>query len=260
MPAQGDGLSILKWVSSFPGNVGTGHPVVDGILCVSDSTTGVPLMLMDARAVTALRTGAAAAVASLALAREDAISVGIIGCGVHGQWAARSLVAAGYKAGICFDTRSEQAEQLATEVGWRSGSIEEALSRDVVCCVTPGTSPVVRAETLRPGQHLNMLGADGPGKAEATLEAVQQCRLFCDEWDQASHGGELTAAVDAGLASRDTVTDLGEVLAGTSAGRKSLQEITLFDSTGLAIQDLAIARAALAAWRAGRVPAQTIKL
>ncbi len=82
--------------------------------------------------------------------------------------------------------------------GWRAGTREEALGCDVVCCVTPGAEPVVGVADLRPGLHLDLLGADGPGKAEATVDAVAACRLFCDEWAQASHGGELTGAVEVG--------------------------------------------------------------
>jgi ornithine cyclodeaminase/alanine dehydrogenase-like protein (mu-crystallin family) len=130
----------------------------------------------------------------------------------------------------------------------------------VVCCVTPGAELVIDVGDLRPGLHLNMLGADGPGKAEASIEAVASCSLFCDEWTQASHGGELTGAVAAGLVTRERVTELGAVLAGDAPGRPSAQAVTLFDSTGLAIQDLAVAGAALEAWRAGRVSAQTVRL
>jgi ornithine cyclodeaminase/alanine dehydrogenase-like protein (mu-crystallin family) len=126
--------------------------------------------------------------------------------------------------------------------------------------VTPGTEIVIDAGDLWPGLHLNMLGADGPGKAEATVGAVASCALFCDEWEQASHGGELTAAAQAGLVTREQVTELGAVLAGRARGRPGPEAVTLFDSTGLAIQDLAIAGAALAAWREGRVEAQTVRL
>ncbi|MDX6732784.1 MAG: alanine dehydrogenase, partial [Baekduia sp.] len=93
-----------------------------------------------------------------------------------------------------------------------------------------------------------------------TIDAVEACVLFCDEWAQASHGGELTGAVEEGLVTRDEVTDLGAVLAGEAPGRPDAEAVTMFDSTGLAIQDLAIASAALAAWRAGRVEAQTVRL
>jgi ornithine cyclodeaminase/alanine dehydrogenase-like protein (mu-crystallin family) len=105
-----------------------------------------------------------------------------------------------------------------------------------------------------------MLGADGPGKAEATVEAVTRCQLFCDEWAQAAHGGELTAAVEAGAVTRERVTDLGAVLAGAAAGRSTPEAVTLFDSTGLAIQDLAVAVAAYEAWRAGAVDAQVVSI
>jgi alanine dehydrogenase len=260
MPARGDGLALLKWITSFPGNPARGLPTVTGVICLSDAATGQPLMLLDARSVTALRTGAVAAVATRALAREDARSVGIVGCGLHGVWAARCLAAAGYGPGVCADPDLRAAEALASELGWTVGSRTEAVRSEVVCCITPGAEVVVDAGDLRAGAHLNMLGADGPGKAEATIGAVASCALFCDEWAQASHGGELTGAIEAGLVTRDRVAELGAVLAGTAPGRPGPEAVTLFDSTGLAIQDLAVAAAALEAWRAGRVQAQTVNL
>jgi ornithine cyclodeaminase/alanine dehydrogenase-like protein (mu-crystallin family) len=105
-----------------------------------------------------------------------------------------------------------------------------------------------------------MLGADGPGKAEAEPEAVARAELFCDDWEQASHGGELTPAVEAGLVSRDQVTELGQVLTGSAPGRSGPEAATLFDSTGLAIQDLAICAALLEAHSAGTVRAGTVQL
>lgn len=262
MPALGDGLALLKWVTSFPGNPARGLPTVTGVVCLSDASTGEPLMLLDARGVTALRTGAAAAVATEALAPPGArsASVGIIGCGLHGAWSARCLAAAGYVGGVCHDPRPEAAGALAAELGWSAGTRTEAIGCDVVCCVTPGAEVVIGAEDLRGGLHLNMLGADGPGKSEASVAAVASCALYCDEWEQASHGGELTAAIAAGAVTREHVTELGAVLAGEAPGRPGAQAVTLFDSTGLAIQDLAVSAVALAAWREGRVTAQTVSL
>jgi len=260
MPAKGAGVAILKWVTSFPGNAANGLPVVMGVICVSSAEDGRPLALLDARAVTALRTGAVAAVAAQELGPEDARSVGIVGCGFNGAWAARCLAAAEFGPGVCFDVDADTAGSLAGELGWEAGSLDEALACDVVTCVTPGDEPVVRAASLHPRMHLNMLGADGPGKAEAEIDAVRSCRLFCDEWRQASHGGELTGAVEAGLVSREDVTDLGAVVTGSAPGRESDDEITLFDSTGLAIQDLALAIAVLEAHRAGAVTAQTVRI
>jgi alanine dehydrogenase len=260
MPAKGAGIAILKWVTSFPGNGANGLPVVMGVICVSSASTGEPLALIDARAITALRTGAVSAVAAQELGPEDARTVGIVGCGFNGAWSARCLAAAEFGPGICFDVDPEVAGSLAGELGWEAGSREEVLACDVVTCVTPGDAPVVRVGDLHPRMHLNMLGADGPGKAEAEIDAVGRCRLFCDEWRQASHGGELTGAVEAGAVSRDQVTELGAVLTGAAPGRQSSDEITLFDSTGLAIQDLALCVAVLEAHRTGTVKAQTVRI
>jgi ornithine cyclodeaminase/alanine dehydrogenase-like protein (mu-crystallin family) len=140
------------------------------------------------------------------------------------------------------------------------GNREEAAAQDVVATVTPGEQPVILASGLRPGQHIAVLGADVHGKAEVELDAVERCRLFCDEWEQASAGGELANAVQAGVVSRDEVTQLGEVLADRAEGRRSKEEITLFDSTGLAIQDLAISKAVYEQWRGGRLEAPAIRL
>ena len=260
MPALGDGYALLKWVTSFPGNPARGLPTVNGVVWLSDATTGIPLALLDASAVTALRTGAVAAVASRALAREDAASVGVVGCGPNGASAARCMAAAGYGPGVCCDPRSEVAAALAAELGWAVGDRSAALACDVVCCVTPGAEIVVDEAHLRAGQHLNMLGADGFGKAEASHGAVLGCELYCDEWAQASHGGELAGAVAAGLVTREQVTPLGAVLAGDRPGRSTPDAVTMFDSTGLAIQDLAVSVAALQAARAGSVVAGSLHL
>ena len=260
MPAKGDGIAILKWVTSFPGNPAAGLPVVMGMICVSSAASGAPIALVDVRAVTALRTGAVAAVAAQELAREDARTVGIVGCGLHGAWAARCLAAAEFGPGLVFDPDTEAAGALAGEIGWEAGALPDVLECDIVTCVTPGVEPVVRAQDLHPGLHLNMLGADGPGKAEAEVDAVERSVLFCDEWEQASHGGELTAAFHAGRITRDRVTELGAVLTGAAAGRRDPADVTLFDSTGLAIQDLAICLAVLEAHRAGAVRASSARL
>jgi ornithine cyclodeaminase/alanine dehydrogenase-like protein (mu-crystallin family) len=260
MPAQGAGIAILKWVTSFPDNPAAGLPVVIGVICVSSVTDGELLALIDARSVTALRTGAVAAVAAQELAREDARSAGIVGCGLHGAWAARCLAAAEYGPGVCFDSDPDAAGALAGELGWEAGSLRDALACDVVTCVTPGSEPLVTAADLRAGQHLNMLGADGPGKAEAELAALGRCVLFCDEWQQASHGGELTGAVEAGLVQREAVTELGAVVCGAAPGRPDEEAVTLFDSTGLAIQDVAICLAVLEAHRAGTLRPATVRL
>ena len=260
MPATGGGFALLKWVTSFPRNPERGLPVVTGALLLSSADTGQLLAIMDCASVTSLRTGAGAAVSAQVLAPHGARSVGIIGCGVNGGWAGRCLAAAGYGPGICADARPEPAERLALELVWRPGSRADAAAQDVVVTVTPGEAPVIQAGDLRPGQHLAVLGADAYGKAEVERRGLGRCRLFCDEWEQASAGGELAGAVAAGEVARERVTELGEVLTGAAEGRRDDRDITLFDSTGLAIQDLGIAIGVYQAWREGRLEAATVSL
>lgn len=260
MPAAGAGLAILKWVTSFPDNPARGLPVVAGAMLVSSLETGELLAIMDTAAVTSLRTGAAAAVSAQALGRADARTVGIVGSGVNGSWAARCLAAAGYGPGICSDLRPEAAEALAAELGWSVGPVADALACEVVVTVTPGQHPVVTADSLVPGQHIALLGADAHGKAEMTPDALAGCRLFCDEWTQASAGGELAGPFSRGEIEAADVTEIGTVLTGREEGRSRNDEITAFDSTGLAIQDLGIARAVLDAWRDGAVQATEVSL
>jgi alanine dehydrogenase len=253
MPARGDGLAILKWVTSFPHNSQRGLPAVAGALLVSSADSGELLAILDCAAVTSLRTGAAAAVSAQVLAAPGAASVGIIGCGVNGSWAARCLNAAGFGPGVCCDPREEAAAALAAELSWQVGSRGEAAGQDVVATVTPGDAPVITAADLRPGQHLAVLGADAAGKSEVEPEALRRCELFCDEWAQASRGGELSAGAEAESVVRDQVTEIGAVIIGSATGRSLPDAITLFDSTGLAIQDLGIAKAVLAALDAGEI-------
>lgn len=260
MPSMGGGLAILKWITSFPDNPARGLPTVTGIVLVSDASNGEPIAMVDARAVTALRTGASAAVATRALARSDATHAGLIGSGLHGAWAARCLAEVGFRDGICFDVDAARATELAGELGWSSGSLEEALGCDVVTLVTPGKQPVVRAADIRPGTHYNALGADGSGKAEMEVAAVAACRVFVDEWEQASHGGEITGAVSRGLVARKDVDELGKVLAGEVSGRSAANQSTLFDSTGLAIQDLAIVRGLIDLLEEGRLQTHKVSL
>lgn len=260
MPARGDGIALLKWVTSFPENPKRNLPVVMGMILVSDAETGEERALMDCRSVTYLRTGAAAAVSALTLARPGSRTAGLIGCGVNGAWAARCLSASGYAEGVCHDANPDAAAALADELDWSVGSREEAAGQDVVVTVTPGNSPVILDSDLRPGQHIAVLGADAAGKSEVELDALRRCRIFCDDWKQASGGGELSDAVSKGLVGEEDVTALGDVIVGRAPGRDSEAEITLFDSTGLAIQDLGIVIAVYEAWRSGVVEAEGINL
>jgi alanine dehydrogenase len=245
MPALGGGHALLKWVTSFPGNPAKGLPTVTGVVLLSDASTGQLRAVLDAAAVTALRTGAAAVLAAETLGRADASSAAVIGAGVNGRAAARTFVARGRQVSV-WDVDAGRAAHVAEELGCEvAGSRAEALAADLVATVTPGHEVLYGEGSLQPGQHVSLMGADGPGKAEIAARELARVRLFCDDWEQASHGGELAQVVEAGLATEGDVTRLGDVLAGDADGRRSDDEITAFDSTGLAIQDLAIALAAV---------------
>ena len=198
------------------------------------------------------------------LGRADAGSAAVIGAGVNGEAVAKTIAARGRRV-LIWDVDRSRAENVAGRVGAESASSrEEALAADLLATVTPGRELVLAEGSLQPGQHASLMGADGPGKAEIAVEELARIRVFCDdweqgvpngtpgrgriycdEWEQARHGGDLMHAVDAGRLQREDVTHLGDVLAGTAGGRQSDGDITIFDSTGLAIQDLAIALAAI---------------
>jgi alanine dehydrogenase len=243
MPALGGGYAALKWVTSFPGNPERGLPTVTGLVLLSDASDGSLVAIFDAGAVTALRTGAAAVLAGLTLGRPGTPAV--IGAGVNGRATARTFVATGAPV-LLWDVDESRARAAAQELGAGvAASREEALNAEVVVTVTPGHEVLFGPGSLQPGQHVSLMGADGPGKAEIAAEELVRTHVFCDDWEQASHNGELVNAVEASSLVRDQVTELGDVLAGKAEGRRSEDEITTFDSTGLAIQDLAIALAAL---------------
>jgi alanine dehydrogenase len=262
MPARGGGYAVLKWVTSFPRNPERGLPTVAGVVLLSDAEDGRLLAELDAGAITALRTGAAAVLAAETLGVGDTPAA-VIGCGVNGRAVARTFLARGRDV-VLWDADTDRTAQVAAEIGARAAdSRESALAADVVATVTPGREPLFEPGSLRPGQHVSLMGADGPGKAEVAVKelaranvVVDECeqsatdgilpakprvRLFCDEWDQASHGGDIANAVQAGKIGREDVAQLGDVLTGHAEGRQSDDDVTIFDSTGLAVQDLAVA-------------------
>jgi alanine dehydrogenase len=265
MPALGGGHALLKWVTSFPGNPARGLPTVSGVVLLSNAETGELEALLDAGAVTALRTGAAAVLAAEALGRADVEMAAVIGAGVNGKAAARTLLVRGHRVMI-WDIDGARALRVAEDLGATvARSREEALTAGIVVTVTSGHEVLFSEGSLCPGQHVSLMGADGPGKAEiatseltrtrsvcgdqspahGVLERDPPIRLFCDDWEQASHSGDISRGVQSGQIVRDDVVQLGAVLAGQALGRRGPDEITIFDSTGLAIQDLAIAIACI---------------
>jgi ornithine cyclodeaminase/alanine dehydrogenase len=211
---------------------------------LSDPATALPLAVMDATLLTAVRTGAAAGVAAKYLARPDAASVGFVGSGVQ----ARTLLAAlrvvfGNLDVVAADTSASAAAAFAEESGGRVGSLADAAGCDIVCTATPVREPVVRREWIHPGTHINAMGADAHGKQELATQILLDAMVVVDDWDQACSSGEVNVPLENGALSRERIhAALGEIVAGSRPGRGTEDEITVFDSTGLAVQDVALAR------------------
>ncbi len=245
MPAYFDGAAGLKWVNAHPQNPSRhGLPTVRGMYILSDPETASPLAVMDATWLTAARTGASAAVATRHLARAGSRTLGFVGCGAQ----ARTLLAALRVIDpdleiVTADRQAESAEAFASECGGRAGTVQEAVGCDIVCTATPSSSPVVRREWIRPGTHINAMGADGHGKQELEPQILLDALVVVDDLNQATGSGEVNVPLREGILDVESLqTNLGEVVAGLKPGRRSDEQITLFDSTGLAIQDVALAR------------------
>jgi alanine dehydrogenase len=245
MPAFFGGAAGLKWVNAHPENP-TRHdlPTVRGMYILSDPATAEPLAVMDATWLTAARTGASAAVATKVLARTGARTVGFIGAGAQARTllAALQVVTDGLEI-VVADRSPAAAEAFAAEVGGRVGPVEEAAGCDIVCTATPSTTPVVERAWIRPGTHINAMGADGHGKQELDPQILLDGRIVVDDIAQARGSGEVNVPLREGLLGlADLDTHLGQIVAGLKPGRTSKDQITIFDSTGLAIQDVALAR------------------
>ena len=208
MPARGDGFALLKWVTSFPRTPSAGLPVVTGALLLSDAGTGELRAIIDCASITSLRTGAAAAVSAQALAADGASSVGLIGCGVTapGRPAASPPPAT---APASARTPAPRPPRRSPPSSAGAGRRAEAAAQDVVVTVTPGVEPVILrvGSAARPAPR--RAGRRRDGKAEVEPAAMERCRLFCDEWEQAAAGGELAGAVAAGVVSRKTSPSSG---------------------------------------------------
>src|SRR5687767_7588494 len=162
MPALGGGHALLKWVTSFPGNPAQGLPTVMGLVLLSDASNGSLRAVLDAGAVTALRTGAAAVLAAETLGRTDAETAAVVGAGVNGVAAAKTFLARGRSVSL-YDVDAERAEQAASAIGAQVATRDEALGADLLVTMTPGHEVLLDEGSLQPGQHVSLMGADGPG-------------------------------------------------------------------------------------------------
>ncbi len=253
MPAylKGAKAAGVKIVNSNAKNPARGLPAVAGLMIYVDPETGLPLGVFGAGVLTAMRTGAAGGLAGKVLARRDAKTLALVGCGrqAETQLEALSHFFPFSKIWVWGKTSKESndfCDRLATKYPTLApvSTVQDAVSEaDIIVTTTPVREPVVKAAWVKPGAHINAIGADAPGKQELETELVLKARVIVDEWHQASHAGELNVPVTQHRFSKENVAaQLGEVLTNQKPGRLAHSDITIFDSTGLAIQDVATAK------------------
>ena len=252
MPAYAEpvGFASVKNINMHPGNRDV--PSIVGTLTLFEPQTGFPLAIMDATAITRMRTGAASAVATRLLARADAEVLSMIGAGNQAltQLEAIMLVRPRIEHVVIFDLDSERATAFARTATDRfgvvvriAGSAEEAVrAADILTTITPARSPIVEQEWVKPGTHINAIGADAAGKQELASSLTASARVIVDDLEQATHSGEINVPLSQSVFdASDIYAELGHVVAGEKPGRQNSTDITIFDSTGLALQDLACA-------------------
>lgn len=251
MPAYIPSLDLagVKIVNVHPGNRTVGLPTVMALLVLIDPATGYPRALLNATRLTDLRTGAAGAVAARHLAREDASVVGMVGAGKQAEAQIEALACVRTIREVKVWSRSpEHAAAFAAaypQYHARSLPLAEVCDCDILVTTTPSTTPIIQAEWIRPGTHINAIGADAPGKQELDPALLKCAAVYVDDLAQAVHSGEVNVPISRHTFSAEEIRGtIGEVVLGKK-GRTDDQEITVFDSTGLAVQDLAIAGVAL---------------
>jgi len=260
MPAYLEELDEVgvKMVNVHPDNP-TKHniPTVLATIMLFNPKTGALISIMDGTWITAMRTAAASGIATKYLARKDASVLGIIGAGYQASFQLEALnEILKIKSVKIFDIIGKEAENLTRMAKTRFGidakkvaTAEDAVKgSDIVVTVTPARKPVVKSEWVTDGMHINVIGADAPGKEELESGILSRSKIVIDDWEQASHSGEINVPLSKGIITRANIyAEIGEIVAGSKAGRVSENEITVFDSTGLAIQDI------ITAWRAYEV-------
>ena len=243
----------VKIVNSHPKNPERYNlPSVLATLMLVDPKNGLPRSIMGANTLTSIRTGAAGALAAKHLARNNSEVLGLVGAGVQARTQLQGLMEVLPKISLVkvYDLDRTRSTDMSNAVSKMTDLTVEAVETpelsargsDVIVSTTPSRKPVLRRDWIDPGTHINAIGADAPGKQELEFEILRDAKVVVDDWEQASHGGEVNVAVANEMLTRENIhAELGEVVCGKFPGRETDEEITVFDSTGLAIQDIAVA-------------------
>lgn len=251
-------LSSVKIVTVHPDNrVKHSLPTVIGLIVLVDPATGFPISIMGGSAVTSMRTGAAGGVAAKYLARKDSSIAGLVGTGTQARTQLMALVEVlkNLEEVRAYDRDRDALARFVSEVSERhSGAFkirgtdsirETVVGADVVVTTTPTREPLVMNEMISQGTHISCIGADAVGKEELDPAILKRARIVVDDWEQASHSGEINVPLNRGLITRESIwAEIGEVVAGLKKGRQEQEEVTVFVSTGLAIQDAVTANIA----------------
>ena len=243
---------VAKVNGNFPENGSRfGLPTIQGVIILCDAEHGTPLAVMDSRDITSLRTAAATALAAKYLARQDSRTITICGCGNQGRVQLRALSRVlRLEAVFAYDKSEVQsslyAHELTSELNIPVTSVRDfraAVRQSDVCVTcTPSREALLGPNDLMPGTFVAAVGADNPHKQELHPALMARSKIVCDIVEQCAAMGDLHHALDAGVVSRaDVHAELGEIVAGDKPGRESEEEITIFDSTGMALQDVAAA-------------------
>jgi alanine dehydrogenase len=251
MPSYLEGLDEagVKMVNVHPANPEKYEiPTIMATILLFDPKTGAPISIMDGTWITAVRTAAATAVATKYLARKDSKIVGIIGVGYQAPFQLEALnEVLKIESVRAYRRNRRKAEEFAAEMNAKLGidvratdTAEDAVRGvDVLTTLTPVRTPVVKDDWITEGMHINGIGADAPGKEELEPKTLKRLKIVVDDWEQASHSGEINVPLEKGIITKEDVyAEIGEIVAGIKPGRVSDEEITLFDSTGLSIQDV----------------------
>jgi len=254
MPSYLSGLDKtgVKIVNVHPDNPKKHHiPSVMAVIVLVEPATGAPLSIMDGTGITAFRTGAGCGIATRYLSRKDSTTLALVGAGVqaYSQLAAINEVREVEKLKV-YDVDAQRVDALINRAE-KAFPLDFIKCDDVRSCVqdsdiistqTPVRKPIVKEEWISPGTHINAVGADAPGKEELEPALLKKSKIIIDDWAQASHSGEINVPLSRGLIRREDVYgEIGEIVAGKKKGRASKDEITIFDTTGLSIQDVATA-------------------
>lgn len=249
-------VSAVKVVNVHPENPKKyGLPTVMATIILVNPKNGAPLAIMGGTRITNMRTGAAGGVAAKYLARKDSKVVGLVGAGAQARTQLMALkevlkeIEEVRVTDVIRALREKYAAEMSEKLGLNVRTVDNikdtVRGADVVVTVTPTRVPIVKSEWIGAGTHINAIGADAPGKEELDPELLKRAKIVIDDWEQASHSGEINVPLAAGIITKEKIwAEIGEIVAGLKLGRTSPDEITVFDSTGLAIEDAVTAQLA----------------